>query len=200
MRLRSHVASDARWSAVAMTSRFAFACLSVAIGWRNRKCWFLTYSPDCSSSYDLRFHCSSFSTICRYICMLHLATSTKRGHCRQKFSCLVYGLATLAADAVVVSFYDSISTVGCAWWIDRDVEGSNHAVVRYCFGTFPERNFRKTHWNVCWDNRIRGRASNSKTSKSLKCEVFCNYVCVTIFVKDADDTNWLCTWSERLRN
>jgi len=33
--------------------------------------------------------------------MLHYVTSTERGHCEQKFSCLVFGLALLAHDAIV---------------------------------------------------------------------------------------------------
>lgn len=99
----------------------------------------LTYSLGCGScSYDLRFHCSVLGNTGRNLYMFHSATSTERGHWVQKFSCLVFGLAMLAAHTIVVasSIRKAVSTVGCVCWIDRGVEGSNHSVVSYSFSTF----------------------------------------------------------------
>jgi len=55
------------------------------------------------------------STTGRNVCLFHFVTSIERGHCVQKLSFLVFGLALLAADVIVAisSIHNAVSVVGC---------------------------------------------------------------------------------------
>jgi hypothetical protein len=152
LRRSSHVAWYTRWSTVPMTSRFP---LSLVIPWRLDDAIvsvdIMTYSPDWSLYMALwlaiplfyfKFHSASHMHVpFRDVRQLNI------GHRGEKLTSLVFGLATLTANAVVIvsSFNDAVWIVGCGWCIDRDVEGSSHAVVRYYSSTFLKE-FQENHW------------------------------------------------------